>query len=113
MEACASGAMFPKVYLHARKAGGGAADTSQQTFVKYEFRDVMISSFQTSIEEESSDTVKLTYVGVVAAYGKQLKDGSISTTDSDKSFGGYDLKLNKTISDKLKIGKDDEKGVGM
>jgi len=111
MQACAAGTMFPKVFLHARKASGGSGGSSQQTFLKYQFNDVLISSFATSVEEESADTVKLTYTGVVATYGKQLPDGTISSKADDQSKGGYDIKLNQVITDsKLTIGSGDKLG---
>ena len=107
MQACAAATMFPKVYLHVRKAGGGGTST-QQTFLKYQFNDVMISSFSTSVEEESSDTIKLTYVGVIAMSGAQKADGSIDSGNVSK--GGYDVKSNTILPDKLTIGSSDAVG---
>ena len=89
MKHCAGGSHFDKVLLHVRKAGG-----TQVEFLKYRFEVVLISSFNTSGEEESSDTVKFNYRGVYSEYSMQKDDGTLGT----KCHGGWDLKLNKEIA---------------
>ena len=89
MKHCAAGTHFDKVELHVRKAGG-----TQKEFLKYRFQIVLVSSFNTSGEEESTDTVKFNYRGVYAAYQVQEDTGELGAT----THGGWDLKTNKEIA---------------
>jgi type VI secretion system secreted protein Hcp len=88
---CAAGTHFTNVKLHVRKAGGG--DQSQKEFLTYSFSSVLISSYSTSGEEESTDTVKFNFVSVYTEYYAQ--DTKTGNLESTPTRGGWDLKLNK------------------
>jgi type VI secretion system secreted protein Hcp len=91
MQSCAQGVHFQKVTLHVRKAGG-----TQVVFLQYKFSNVLVSSFSTSGEEESTDTVKFNYGSVYAEYTPQKTDtGDLDT--SKTSRGGWDMKTNKPV----------------
>jgi len=95
MKHCAAGTHFTGVKLHVRKAGGGAE--SQKEFLKYHFGNVLISSYSTSGEEESTDTVKFNYTSVYTEYKAQdSKTGDLETTPTR---GGWDLKKNKEATE--------------
>jgi type VI secretion system secreted protein Hcp len=92
MKHCAAGTHFTGgVKLHVRKAGGG-----QEEFLTYTFQSVLISSFSTSGEEESTDTVKFNYMSVFAKYIPQDNNGKLLTGSA--SQGGWDLKQNKEVT---------------
>jgi type VI protein secretion system component Hcp len=57
---------------------------------------VLISSFSTSGEEESTDTVKFNYMSVFAKYIPQDNNGKLLTGSA--SQGGWDLKQNKEVT---------------
>ncbi len=88
---CAAGTHFNKVFLHVRKAGG-----NQVEFLTYRFEAVIIASFNTSGEEESTDTVKFNYRAVFSSYIPQKDTGDLDT--AGKTNGGWDLKLNKELT---------------
>ncbi len=92
MKHCAAGTHITGgVKLHVRKAGG-----TQVEFLTYTFQSVLISSFSTSGEEESTDTVKFNFKSVFANYIPQDNDGKLLTGDASK--GGWDLKGNKEVT---------------
>jgi type VI secretion system secreted protein Hcp len=89
IKACAAGTHIKSATLYVRKAGG-----TPQVFLTYRLDNVMISSYVTSLEEESSDTVTLNFVSLFAEYKKQDEKGNLGTA----SKGGWDLKLNKEVT---------------
>jgi len=97
MQCCAAGTAFKVINLFVRKAGGDASSsaTAQQVFLAYRFYNCIVSSYATSIEDESSDTIKLMYQAVSAVYGKQdASTGKVATTATAYGQGGYDVKKN-------------------
>jgi type VI secretion system secreted protein Hcp len=93
MRECARGTCFDVVVLSVRKAGGG-----QREYLRYVFGNCIISSYSTSGDEESSDTVKFNYRRIATKYYRQLPDnneGELDLNSQDgKSEGSYDLKTN-------------------
>ena len=87
MKHCAIGTHFDSVILHVRKAGGKSME-----FLRYAFGSCIISSFSTSGDEESTDTVKFNYRQVATKYIPQTDKGAPGTPGP---IGGYDLKANK------------------
>jgi len=85
---CAKGTHFDKVFLHVRKAGGEHIE-----FLRYVFQYCIISSYSTSGDEESTDTVKFNYRAVYTKYIAQKDEGGGLDT-SKFSKGGWDLKAN-------------------
>lgn len=85
---CAKGTHFNKVYLHVRKAGGEHVE-----FLRYVFGSCIISSYSTSGDEESTDTVKFNYRQVYTKYIQQ-KDVGGALDPGKFSRGGWDLKEN-------------------
>ena len=83
---CAIGTHFKTVILHVRKAGGKSME-----FLRYVFGSCIISSFSTSGDEESTDTVKFNYRQVATKYIPQKDTGA---PDNPGPIGGYDLKAN-------------------
>jgi type VI secretion system secreted protein Hcp len=91
MKACATGQHIKMATLSARKAGKG-----QQEYLTFKFRDVLISSFQTSGSEELSvptDSVSFSFVKVEVEYKPEKSDGSLGSAVDFR----YDLKQNKTF----------------
>lgn len=95
MKHCAKGTCFDKVILHVRKAGG-----KQLEYLQYVFGNCIISSFSTSGDEESTDTIKFNYRALAARYIPQKGGASAGAggegdlDESKKSEGSYDLKQN-------------------
>ncbi len=94
MEHCAMGSHFDVVVLHVRKAGG-----EHREFLQYRFGSCIVSSYSTSGDEESTDTVKFNYRQVATKYIGQKDDGTLSESrDPEKgggsAKGGWDLKTN-------------------
>jgi type VI secretion system secreted protein Hcp len=92
MKHCALGTCFDIVILHVRKAGG-----KQLEYQRYVFGNCIISSYSTSGDEESTDTIKFNYRCIYSKYFAQgaegdSNEGKLSTTKM--SDGGYDLKAN-------------------
>src|SRR6266446_972908 len=94
MKHCALGTHFPKVILHVRKAGG-----KQFEFMQYMFGSCILSSYSTSGDEESTDTVKFNYRQVAAKYIPQKDTGEIDTGKAPASEGSFDLKTNTLWGD--------------
>lgn len=97
---CAKGTCFDLVILHVRKAGG-----KQYEYLQYAFGNCILSSYSTSGDEESADTIKFNYRAIAAKYYRQkgAKDGTAGLTDPGEgdidestppSEGSYDLKQN-------------------
>jgi len=83
---CAIGTHFDKVILHVRKAGG-----KQYEYLRYVFGSCILSSYSTSGDEESTDTVKFNYRQVASKYIPQTDKGDPGTPGA---IGGFDLKKN-------------------
>ncbi len=91
MKACATGQHIKTATLSARKAGKG-----QQEYLTFKFRDVLISSFQTTGSEETpvpSDSVSFNFAKVEVEYKPEKSDGSLGAAVDFR----YDLKANKTF----------------
>jgi type VI secretion system secreted protein Hcp len=91
MKACATGQHIKTATLSARKAGKG-----QQEYLTFKFRDVLISSFQTTGTEEApvpTESVSFNFAKLEVEYKPEKADGSLGTA---VDFG-YDLKANKTF----------------
>ena len=88
MKHCALGTHFKAVILHVRKAGNKSME-----FLRYVFGSCIISSFSTSGDEESTDTIKFNYRAVATKYVPQDNKGEADTAKHTK--GGYDLKKNQ------------------
>ena len=91
MKACATGQHIKTATLSARKAGKG-----QQEYLTFKFRDVLISSFQTTGAEETpvpSDSVSFNFAKVEVEYKPEKSDGSLGAAVDFR----YDLKTNKTF----------------
>jgi len=87
MKHCAIGTHFDTVILHVRKAGGKSME-----FLRYVFGACIISSYSTSGDEESTDTVKFNYRSVATKYIAQKDTGAAGTPGR---ICGYDLKKNQ------------------
>ena len=91
MKACATGQHIKTATLSARKAGKG-----QQEYLTFKFRDVLISSFQTTGTEEMpvpSDSVSFNFAKVEVEYKPEKSDGSLGAAVDFR----YDLKTNKSF----------------
>jgi type VI secretion system secreted protein Hcp len=91
MKACATGQHIKLATLSARKAGKG-----QLEYLTFKFRDVLISSFQTSGSEETpvpTDSVSFSFAKVEVEYKPEKSDGSLGSAVDFR----YDLKTNKTF----------------
>lgn len=91
MKHCAAGTHFDNVKLYLRKAGG-----NPKVFLTYVFKNVLISEYATSMDEESTDTIKFNYMSVFAEYYTQ--DNVTGALGSTPSRGGWDLKANKEVA---------------
>jgi type VI secretion system secreted protein Hcp len=91
MKACATGEHIKTATLSARKAGKG-----QQEYLTFKFRDVLISSFQTTGTEEAAvptDWVSFNFAKLEVEYKPEKSDGSLGAAVDFR----YDLKANKTF----------------
>ena len=91
MKACATGQHIKLATLSARKAGKG-----QLEYLTFKFRDVLVSSFQTSGSEETpvpTDSVSFSFAKVEVEYKPEKSDGSLGSAVDFR----YDLKTNKTF----------------
>ena len=91
MRACATGQHIKTATLSARKAGKG-----QEEDLTFKFRDVLISSFQTSGSAETpvpTDSVSFSFAKLEVEYRPEKSDGSLG---SAVDFG-FDLKTNKSF----------------
>ncbi|HEU0056389.1 MAG TPA: type VI secretion system tube protein Hcp, partial [Gaiella sp.] len=91
MKACATGQHIKEATLSARKAGKG-----QQEYLTFKFRDVLVSSFQSTGTEElavPTDSVSLAFAKIEVEYKPQKSDGSLGSPVAFR----YDLKTNKSF----------------
>jgi type VI secretion system secreted protein Hcp len=90
MKACATGQHIKEATLSARRAGKG-----QQEYLTFKFRDVLVSSFQTTGTEElpATDSVSLAFAKIEVEYKPQKSDGSLGSPIAFR----YDLKTNKSF----------------
>ncbi|MGD9629315.1 MAG: Hcp family type VI secretion system effector [Pyrinomonadaceae bacterium] len=89
---CAIGKHIPKATLEARKAGG-----KQECFLKVDFSDVLISSYQTGGSGHSdivpTDQISLNFSKIEFDYFAQKKDGTVTSVGKV----GYDIKKNAKV----------------
>ena len=91
MKSCATGQHIKEATLSARRAGKG-----QQEYLTFKFRDVLVSSFQTTGTEElaaPTDSVSLAFAKIEVEYKPQKSDGSLGAPVAFR----YDLKTNKSF----------------
>jgi type VI secretion system secreted protein Hcp len=91
MLACASGQHLKSAVLTARKAGKG-----QLEFLVYTFRDLLVSSYQTSgsaQEPSPVDSVLFSFAQIQIDYHEQRADGSAGTPVR----AGWDVKANRKL----------------
>jgi len=92
MLACATGEHIKKATLTCRKAG-----KEQQEFLKIEFDDLLVSSYQTGGSGHGdivpTDQISLNYSKIHFEYKEQKPDGSLGGAVK----AGYDLKANKKL----------------
>ena len=88
---CATGEHIPSAKLICRKAGGG-----QQVFLEVEFRNLVISSFETIGSEahlHPRNAISFNFEEIEFNYQEQGADGTVGATTT----AGYDLKRNQKI----------------
>lgn len=88
---CATGEHIPTAKLICRKAGGG-----QQSFLEVEFRNLVISSFETRGDEANlhpRNAISFNFEEIEFNYQEQSSDGTVGATTT----AGYDLKRNQKI----------------
>ena len=92
MLACANGEHIKKATLVCRKAG-----KEQQEYLKVEFFDILVSSYQTggsnAGEPLPMEQISLNFAKVAFEYKEQKPDGTLSGPIK----AGYDLKANKAF----------------
>jgi type VI secretion system secreted protein Hcp len=89
MLACATGTHYKKAELICRKAGG-----KQQEYLKVNFTDLLISSYQTDGSGESPvDQISFNFATIKFEYAAQKADGSLDTP----IIRSYDLKAQKKL----------------
>jgi len=90
VEKCASGEHIQKATLIARKAG-----KEQQEYLKIEFTDCLVSSYQTGGSDVVPlDTISLNFAKIVLEYKEQKKDGTLGGGIK----GGWDVKQNQSAA---------------
>jgi type VI secretion system secreted protein Hcp len=87
---CAGGDHIPKVTLVCRKAG-----KEQQEYLKIDFSDGFISSYQIGGGTEiiPNDSISLNFSKIDVTYKEQKADGTLG----GQTKGGWDLKANKAV----------------
>jgi type VI secretion system secreted protein Hcp len=89
---CASGQHIKKAVLTCRKAG-----KDQQEFLKIEFSDLLVSSYQTGGSGHSdivpTDQISLNFAKIEYTYKMQNPDGTLGGPVQ----AGWDLKQNKAV----------------
>ena len=91
MLACASGKHYKEAVLTVRKAG-----KSQQEFLIFKFKDVIVTSYQTGGSAQSDllvDQASLGFSTIQLDYRPQKADGSLDAAVK----AGWDLKQNKPL----------------
>lgn len=90
--ACANGEHIKKAVLTCRKAG-----KEQQEYLKINFSDIMISSYQSGGSGGSgafpSEQVSFNFAKIEIDYKEQKDDGTLGASTK----AGYDIKQNKTV----------------
>jgi type VI secretion system secreted protein Hcp len=90
--ACSTGQHIKKATLICRKAGGEG-----QEYLKYDFADLLISSYQTGGSGGSdvipTEQISFNYSKMEQEYKEQKPDGTLGGAIK----AGYDLKLNKKV----------------
>ncbi len=90
--ACATGDHIPKAVLVSRIAGG-----KQEEFLKIEFKNLTISSYQTGASKDGksrpTDQCSFNYTEIYMNYNEQKEDGSVGGNIEVQ----YNLALNKKI----------------
>jgi type VI secretion system secreted protein Hcp len=90
-ELCATGTHLKKGLLTCRKAGG-----EQQEYLKIEFTDILVSTYQTGASGGSPvahEQIALNFAMVTLAYKEQDAKGGMGGAIK----AGWDLKLNKKV----------------
>ncbi|MCD9187174.1 MAG: type VI secretion system tube protein Hcp [Pyrinomonadaceae bacterium] len=81
--ACAVGKHIPQAVLTCRKSGG---DGKPYTYLKFTFKDLVISHFQTGHSKHSdslpTDSVSFNFTKLTHEYFQQKADGSVSLTNT-------------------------------
>jgi type VI secretion system secreted protein Hcp len=88
---CATGKHYKEAVLTARKAG-----KAQQEFLVFKFKDVVVTSYQTSGSADGDvpvDQASLGFSTIQMEYKPQKSDGSLDTAVK----AGWDLKQNKPL----------------
>jgi type VI secretion system secreted protein Hcp len=91
MLACATGKHYKEAVLTVRKAG-----KSQQEFLIFKFKDVIVTSYQTGGSAQSDllvDQASLGFSTIQLDYRPQKADGSLDASVK----AGWDLKQNKPL----------------
>jgi type VI secretion system secreted protein Hcp len=90
MLACASGKHHKEAVLTVRKAG-----KSQQEFLVFKFKDVLVTSYQTGSAQSDvvADQASIGFSTIQMEYRPQNPDGSLDTPVK----AGWDVKNNKAI----------------
>ncbi len=91
MLGCATGKHYKEAVLTVRKAG-----KSQQEFLVFKFKDVMVTSYQTGGSAQSDllvDQASLGFSTIQMDYRPQKADGSLDAAVK----AGWDLKQNKPL----------------
>ena len=91
MLACATGKHYKEAVLTVRKAG-----KSQQEFLIFKFKDVIVTSYQTGGSAQSDllvDQASLGFSTIQLDYRPQKADGSLDAAVK----AGWDLKQNKPL----------------
>jgi type VI secretion system secreted protein Hcp len=90
--ACATGDHLKSAILTVRKAG-----KEQQEYLKYEFTDLLVSSYQTGGSASSgvtpTDQITLNYTQVKITYRPQKADGTLDSPIT----AGYNVKQQTTV----------------
>lgn len=90
--ACATGEHIKKATLTARKAG-----KEQQEYLKWEFTDLLISSYQTGGSAHGEvlpvDQISFNFAKVEVIYKQQAADGTLGGPVK----AGYDVKAQKSV----------------
>jgi type VI secretion system secreted protein Hcp len=90
---CANGKHIPKAVLTCRKAGG-----EQLAFLKIEFSDILVSSYQTGGSGHSdivpTDQISINFSKIEVDYKPQDAQGALGASVK----AGWDVKQNKVLS---------------
>ena len=88
--ACAKGEHIPKAELVMRKAGG-----EQKEYLKINFDDVMVTSYQTGGSGETpTENISLNFGKITVEYFEQDNKGTMTSVGK----AGWDIKANKAVA---------------